>query len=232
MTDKTEELLAAWIDGALSPEEAAAFEQRLEREPELAARAAEWRANDAFIAGAFAPLAQTPIDPALLAKLGLADAPAAPLAANDNPRWWRGRGLVVGGGALAAGLALVLVLTGRPQGPVQTDPLTFALDTTPSLGTAKLPDGQTIQPTVTVRAADGRWCREYRSGADVALACRSAKGWEEIGRGAGGGPDASGDIKLAGGADGAALDAAYAKLGASDPIDAAAEAKLIKDAWR
>lgn len=232
MNDETEELLAAWIDGALSPEEAAAFELRFEREPELAARAAEWRANDAFIAGAFAPLAEAPIDPALLAKLGLADAPVAPLAANDNPRWWRGRGLVVGGGALAAGLAMVLVLTGRPQGPMQTDPLTFALDTTPSLGTAKLPDGRTIQPTVTVRAADGRWCREYHSGADVVLACRTAKGWEEIGRGAGAGPDTGGDIKLAGGADAAALDAAYAKLGTSDPIDAAAEAKLIKQAWR
>ncbi|WP_305017142.1 hypothetical protein [Mycobacterium tuberculosis] len=31
--------------------------------------------------------------------------------------------------------------------------------------------------SLTVRAADGRWCREFRDGAKTALACRGDKGW-------------------------------------------------------
>jgi hypothetical protein len=41
-----------------------------------------------------------------------------------------------------------------------------------------------------------------------------------------------GDVALAGGEDGAALDAAYARIGASDPLEAQAEAALIKGGWQ
>ena len=236
MSDDQEERLAAWLDGAMSDAEAAEFERMLDSDPELAARAASWKANDSFIAQAFAPLAQQQPDPALLARLGLAEDPV-PHAANDNPPWWRGRGLMIGSGALAAGLALVMVLVGRGTAPAGGDELSLALDTTPSLHTARLADGRMIEPRLTVRAADGRWCREYVSGDKDVLACRGDQGWETIGEGkaassVGDDSNGSGNIALAGGPDGAALDAAYARIGASDPLDAAAEAGLINDKWQ
>ena len=231
MTDEMEQRLAAWLDGAMTEAEAAEFEKLLDSDPELAARAANWKANDQFIAGAFAPLAGQAVDPALLARLGLAE-PVAPVAANDNPPWWRGHGWALGGGALAASLALAVVLLGQGGNPARPDELSVALDTTPSLETATLADGRTVQPRLTVRARDGRWCREFISGDQDALACRGDKGWEVVGTGKAAPQQAgSGEVALAGGEDGAALDAAYARIGASDPLGTQAEAALIKDKW-
>lgn len=233
MSEEMDERLAAWLDGALSPEEIAAFERAMAADPALARRAQEWKANDAFIAGALAPLAEAPIDDALLARLGLGVPEAAqnapPPAANDNPPWWRRHALPLGG-AVAAGLAAVLLLT-VPRGSQGGDDLSLALDATPSLHQARLADGRTIEPTLTVRAADGRWCREFRSGAETGLACRGRDGWKVEASGKSAGPDQSGDIGLAAGADGSALDAAYRRIGAGDPLGAADEASLIAKGW-
>ena len=104
-----DERLAAWLDGALQPDQAAAFEAELAGDPALAEQAFAWRGNDALLRAAFdGPIAQG-VDAQLIARMGL-QAPAA----NDNPplrRW--GWPL---GGAIAAGLALALVLTGNPLG--------------------------------------------------------------------------------------------------------------------
>lgn len=229
MTGNHEEQLAAWLDGAMSEADAAEFEKLLESDPELAERAANWRANDRFIAAAFAPLADAPVDPVMLERLGLAE-PAAPVAANDNPPRWRGRGWALGGGALAASLALAVTLLGQGGNPTRPDELSLALDNTPSLQTATLADGRTVQPRLTVRAKDGRWCREYISGGQDALACRGDKGWDVIGTGKAAAQQGGG-VVLAGGEDAATLDAAYARIGASDPLGAQAEAELIKGKW-
>jgi Putative zinc-finger len=234
MSNDIDERLAAWLDGALSPEEAAAFEREMEADPALARRAQEWRANDAFIAAALAPIAAAPIGDDLLARMGLGDpapaaAPPPPVAANDNPPWWRRHGLPLGG-ALAAGLAAVLLLA-TPRGGAAPDDFSLALDTTPSLQKARLADGRVIEPTLTVRAADGRWCREFRSGAQSGLACRDEDGWQVEATSDRSGPADQGEISLAGGADGAALDAAYRRIGASDPLGAGEEAGLIARGW-
>lgn len=230
-----DERLAAWIDGALSPEEAEAFEREMAADPELAARAREWKANDAFIAGALAPIADAPIDHDLLARMGLvgsvgATQSAPPLAANDNPSWWRRHSLPLGG-AIAAGLAAVLLI-GLPGGGEQADALSLALDITPSLQKARLADGREIEPTLTVRAADGRWCREFRTAEETGLACRDGKGWKLEGTAKRAGPDSMGEVGLASGADGSALDGTYRRIGAGDPLGGAEEARLIKEKWK
>ncbi len=60
MTDEMQDRLAAWVDGAMTEAEAAEFEKLFDSDPELAERAVNWKANDQFIAGAFAPLASLP----------------------------------------------------------------------------------------------------------------------------------------------------------------------------
>lgn len=240
MSDDFDLRLAAWLDGSLSDDELAAFEADLARDPALAAKAAQWQANDAFIAGALGPIAEEPIDDALLAKLGLA-APAAPplapapsaiasapLAANDNAPWWRRHALPLGG-AIAASLVAVLLIA-TPGAP-QRDALSLALDSTPSLKQAKLADGRVIEPTVTVRAADGRWCREFRSGGDTSLACRGATSWKIEATATGSGPADGSEVGLAAGGDTGPLDASYRQIGASDPLGADEEASLIAKGW-
>lgn len=224
MTDEFEQRLAAWLDGALDPKDAAAFEADLAANPALAERAGSWRANDAFITDALAPVAQSPIEPELLAKLGL----SGPAAANDNPPWWRSNALPLGG-AIAASLA-VAVLLALP-GPPQRDEVSLALDTTPSLQQTRLSDGRVIEPTLTLRAADGRWCREFRSQGKLNLACRKDGRWTVEGEAADGGPAQGGDYGLASSADNGALDAAYRRIGTSDPIAAVREAELIGQGW-
>lgn len=232
MNDETEVQLAAFLDGAMAEPEAAAFEARLASDPDLAARAERWLANDRRISAAFAPLALEPIPSELLESMGLAEpknSPAERSAANDNAPWWRRHALPLGG-AMAAGLAAILLLVPQESAGPERD-LSFALETGRSLAPVQLADGRTITPTLTVKAADGRWCREYRDEASVGLACRKAGRWKIEAQGAGSGPATGSEIAVAAGADGSALDEGFKRLGAGDPLDADTEAELIAQGW-
>ena len=230
-----DERLAAWLDGAMPPHEAEAFAAELERNPALAAKAEAWQANDSALASAFFAN-ERPIDDALIARLGLAPQPVvapmvAPMtAANDNPRRVRFAWLA-GGSALAASVAAAMLLTVSPSSLV--DGMSDALERTASLGTARLADGRTITPQLTVRAADGRWCREFRTGDETALACRAGAGqWTVEARAKGKAAQDPSAIAVAAGTEAAALDAAYQRLKASDPVDAANERALIAQGWK
>lgn len=227
MSSDRDETLAAWLDGAMTADEARSFEAELAADPELAERALRWKANDTRIAAAFAPLSEQPVDAALLERMGLGG-PSLPKAANDNPPWWRRHALPLGG-AIAASLLIIALVTQRA--PASRDTFQIALETTPSLGQARLADGRMLQPTLTVRAADGRFCREYRIAESVGLACRAGGTWNVEAQGKGSGPSGTGEIGVAGGGDTAVLDPAYKRIGASDPLDAKAEAALIAKGW-
>lgn len=216
-----EEQIGAFLDGEASAEEANAIHS----DPGLHAQAERWRANDAAMRAAFDPLAEAPIDDALLAQLGLAApyAPSAPEAANDNPPWRR---WLVPAGAVAAGVAAMLALT--PTSP--STGLDRALDTTPS-GRVAMVDGAELRPILTVRAGDGRWCREYAYRGNRDLACRGEDAWSLEAR-MGGAAANPGAIGIAGGEAGSALEQAYDKLKASDALDPAAEQAAIAAGWQ
>lgn len=230
MTQSREERLVAWLDGELTGDDLTAFEAELAADPELAAMAADWQANDSLISSAFAPVEQAPIDQAMLERLGLAEKPLpqpAPKPANDNPPWWKRHALPLGG-AIAASLVAVLVVTPRDGGDARNS-LSLALDSTPSLAQANLPDGRKITPMLTAQAADGRWCREFGDGSSVAVACRDGKGsWIIEAKGKGAAPSDNSEFAVASGADDAALGAS---LNLADPLDAAAEKALIEKKW-
>ena len=221
-----EDRLSAWLDGALDPAQAAAFDRDLAADPVFARQAAHWRANDRRIAAALAAATERPLPAATLKLLSI------PAANDDRPHWPRWRmGYVAGLGAIAA--TLVIVLVQRPAAP---DALSLALDRTPSLADAALPGGRHIVPALTIRAHDGRWCREYREGGTVALACRGANGlWHDEARGQGTAPaaqpDSGAEIVVASGANDAVLDPAFHRLGAGDAVDAATEKRLIARHW-
>ncbi|MGE3689974.1 MAG: anti-sigma factor [Novosphingobium sp.] len=229
MNRDRDERLAAWLDGVMPADEVAEFEAELASDPELALRAQRWKANDARIAGAFAPIAGQELDSALLEAMGLGEPASLPAAANDNPPWWRRHALPLGG-AIAASLLCVVLLT-QYRKPVQSDAFQVALETTPSRGEARLADGRVLRPSLTVRAKDGRYCREYSVAGDIGLACRKEGKWSVEAEGKGDGPANGSDIGLAAGADGSALDQAYSRIGASDPLDEKAEADLIAKGW-
>lgn len=231
MTVTPDERLALYLDGEMDAAAVAAFEAEMARDPALAETVAAWRTNDRRIATALGPIADAPLPADLVAMLSAApDRAADPIpAANDNPVWWR-RFAVPLGGAVAAGLVAVF-LAGPLAGPGREGTLDYALETGRSLQAVQLADGRTVTPTMTVRAADGRFCREYRISDMVGLACRSAGKWSVEAQGKGAGPAGQDTIMTAGGADTAALEGAYARLGASDPLGADEENALISGKW-
>ncbi len=256
MTDRDEQI-AGWLDGSLPPEEAAHFEEEMARNPALADQVAAWQGNDDLLRAAFnAPIEQG-VDDDLLARMGLTapasvpksaevidlaavrSASAEPASANDNSPWKRWA--LPAGGALAAGIALAVILTGNPSPntPGSTEAAQFAqaMDRLPSRGEQALPDGGLLSPVLTFAAADGRYCREFtvtggaRPGGGIA--CKGNAGWAiEAHSATGAGPVDQGEIVAAAGADGSELDAAYARLGASDALSAEAEQALIASGWK
>ena len=70
-----EELFFAWLDGELGGAEAAAMEAKVRSDPALVRRAEQHRSLQARLAGAFEPIAETPVPAAMMATLagGTAD---------------------------------------------------------------------------------------------------------------------------------------------------------------
>jgi len=110
MDDAVSEMdLHAFIDGELPPERAAAVEAAVARDPFLAARVRDFRADKLALIAAFGPLADAPVPAALLraARKG----PARPAI----KRWGRPLALA---GAAALAASLLLTLTRRePRNP-------------------------------------------------------------------------------------------------------------------
>ncbi|HEX7789525.1 MAG TPA: hypothetical protein VF467_03250 [Afipia sp.] len=248
-----DERIAAWLDGNLSPEEAARFEADMERDPALCEEVAAWQGNDDLLRAAYNGPIEQGVDDALLARMGLATVeqskPAGEIvdfqekpgkrAANDNPAWRRWA--IPVGGALAACAALAVLTIGRPPAS-NTDTgagarFAEAMESLPSRGKLGLPDGGEVYPVLSFVAADGRYCREFllgdKGGSQNGIACKGTSGWKVEAQSRATGTQADpGKIGLAGGPEGGVLDATYDRLGASDPLSVQAERHLIASGWQ
>ncbi|MBS0124863.1 anti-sigma factor family protein [Thetidibacter halocola] len=179
MMDK--ERLAAFADGELSPEDAAAVVMHLSDHPEDQAYVDDLMAANAALAQAFsAPLAE-PVPTRLLAAAGMP-------GANVIPFRRRVLRLGAGGLALAASVAAaaLLVWPGAdtrlvPGAVAGGSPLAQALDSLPSGVPATL-EGRALMILASLPVQDG-FCREVEivdssaSLLEMALACRGAGGW-------------------------------------------------------
>lgn len=239
MTLSREERLSAYLDGELPPEEALAFEQELERDPELARELERLMTSDAQLRAAIDEAIPDTADDATLNRLGLGGRPqpakALPVAANDRgpSRWW----LPAGVGIAASAAALMLLLPSSPSKPWESQDFSKALDSTPSLQTASF-EQNSVVPRLTFVAGDGRYCREFQLRSSNSewdrdgIACRSDGRWSpEVLAPAAATPSNGGSIDLAGGGGNPALDAVYDRLGGSSPLDSAEESRAIGSRW-
>lgn len=238
MTDRSE-IILAYLDGTLEGTALAAFEAELAQDKALTGEVARFIANEDLLRAAFDAPMQEPVDAALLERMGLgkADEPvAAPalLAANDNPPSWR-RWQWPLSGAIAASLALFAVLQTGP-GPRSQSEFAAALESAPSSTSVRLANGGTLTPRLTFTASDGRFCREYlqtaETGSETGIACHRDGNWQIEATTRGGEQlQGSSEIATASGEIPTGLEAAYARLGASDPLNAQAERALIARNW-
>lgn len=245
--EPNDELLCAYLDGELDAATRAEADQALARDPGARLRLERMRRADARLREAF-PLQPTAADDALAARIlafsadGAAtggDARAAgsstvtPLRKPAEVVLTRRRPLRLA--ALAAAVSAVAVgyllrMGGGSENPTMTA-FNAALDRAAS-GEQVQAGPVALQPVLSFRAADGRYCRVYEQSAagtsSEGLACREAGGWQVLAQAPS--TTAPGALQPAGG--NAEVDALMNRLGGEPALDAAAERALIAKGWQ
>jgi Putative zinc-finger len=201
MMDK--ERLGAFVDGELSPEEAAEVVMHLADHPGDQAYVDELFAANGLLQAAFGGPITEPVPAAILQTIsgveGTSPSDNRVVAFPAARSTWRLP--VVGGLALAAAFgALAVVLTdtiaplvpGLPQspdaglalGPIPQDTvLSGVLERAPAGSPETLQDGREAMVLASLALSDGRMCRELEvidtveGRIDYALACRASSGW-------------------------------------------------------
>jgi hypothetical protein len=245
-----DELLSALLDGALSPEDAAQVEHRLELEPALRARFEALERANMAVRDAYAGVVDEPLPKPLLDLLATEE-PAGnvvPLAARQ-PREGRAFRLptaLAASIALALGIALGIVIAPGRQAP---DAIALAaeggavapgtelfelLERVPSAESRELAAGITATAVLTFGTADGGYCREIdvasREGTTQMLACRRDGAWRLAHTSYFVSAPNDGVFRPASGPS-PAIDAAIDELIDGAPLDAAAERELMDGGW-
>jgi hypothetical protein len=221
----SDEVLCAYVDGALSPDERANVERLIGAHPELQQRVAAFRRGDEALRALGGPsLSQTGADP--LADRIRAELPPKAYSFAGMRKFAPLLSTAVVAGVL--GLAAGRMAPGQPD-PFAPDPaLARALDSAPS---GELRDG--VRIILTFETAASAPCRQYtsyrpgRSG--EGLACRAEGRWRVQAWLAGDTGSAEGFH--AAGAD-TSLDALIDGMDATGALSAEKEADYIRRRWR
>lgn len=233
-----DETFFAWLDGELDADEAARVEAEVAADPRLSAMAAEHRAMQSTLKGAFDTLVEAPLPEDLIAAvraprqaqlIDLAEA-----RKRREPRSWRS---ITRWGSMAATLAAgVLIGTlahqTRDVSPVQVHGgkiyAASALNDVLSNELASTPRGD-VRIGVTFRDQSGVICRSFTDQSSSGLACREGKGWRV--RGLFGAPEGqNGNYRMAAGMD-PNLAALVDSTIAGEPFDAAQEKASRDKGW-
>lgn len=196
----TDEVLSAFIDGELPPEEMEAVRRSVETNAALAARIAALKRADRLVAGAYRGIDDEPMPQSVLDLLAARGEAAGVDGSNviafaprrlpgGRPAW---AAALAASLALAVGLGLGLQLAtgGAPSagailiaGVIEKgDPLYSALETAPSAETVSVgKGGASLTPVLTFRSEAGDYCREFMTEAggrsNRGLACRQNDQW-------------------------------------------------------
>ncbi|MDX2265579.1 MAG: hypothetical protein NW215_11495 [Hyphomicrobiales bacterium] len=243
-----EEMLMAYADDALPPEDRAAVEASLRSDAEARELVEMFRATKSLSALAFAaPMSEEPPQRLINAALG-----AKVVAFEPKPR----RRASLPYLALAAGIACAAVvaagallmdggdggeLADLAPGSISGDhPIASLLETRPS-GSRLTVGARAAAVTGTFRDASRRICREVEvfpapdatQPEAAAVACRGRDGWSVEATARIAARPAAGDAYVPSGADGAhPLEGALTALGAGPAFTAAEEASALNSGWK
>ena len=250
-TEMSAEILMAYADGTLAPEEAERVELALAASAELRQEVNDYRLSRRALEQALVPLDQMPAPPSLVdfilthkgepeqaitSVINLAERRRA------RPVWidavaagvLLSAGLGAGGALSSAGTAPASVFAMADNGTLATGSILAAtLESGPSSVT-RVRDAVQVRPVQTFMAGETP-CREFEvlagSAGSVGIACRRQDGWRvETLTAANVASDPAG-FRLASGPQDALLEAALAGLNASSGLDAGAEHCLITAGW-
>lgn len=227
--------IGAFVDDEMTPEEAGAFARAMAADPALAREVDIQDRLRSRLRGAYGARLKAPAPDAVMRLL------QEPRSVVVSLRPWMRVGAPAGlGFALAASIAIVVGLSqGAGGGDVAVSKagalvarggLAEALDH--RLGTDADPKGR-IQLVESFRAADGRYCRIFRTrtaAPSSGLACKESAGWT-IASLASPAPQEAADYRRAGSGLPRALVAAMDELGLSQPLSAQEESAARAGGW-
>lgn len=234
-----DETFFAWLDGELDADEAGRVEAEVAADPRLSAMAAEHRAMQSTLKGAFDQLVEAPLPEHLVAAVRAPQqAEVIDFATARKVRQARSWPSVPQWTAMAATLALgVLIGTMAPQArqlsPVQVQGgkiyAAASLNDALSTDLASAPRGD-VHIGVTFRDQSGAVCRSFTDPSSSGLACREGNGWRL--RGLFAAPEGQGgDYRMAAGMD-PNLAALVDSTMAGEPFDASQEKTARDKGWR
>lgn len=233
-----EEKFFAWLDGELSPDEAARVEAEVAADPELSKLAAEHRSMTAGLRGAFGAVETRPVPERLQDMLkgdrkvvSLADARSRRQARFAQPFWVQAAALAA---TLAVGVFAGSQFFGGSSSPVE--PRAGRLIASASLGQAlsahlaSAPAASGPRIGLTYRDKSGAVCRTFEDRAASGLACREDGDWRirSLFQRAEG---QAADYRMASGGDPQLMEAVDASID-GEPFDAAQEKAAMERGWR
>lgn len=234
----SDETFFAWLDGELSPDEAARVEAEVAANAELKRLAEQHRAMQARLKGAFDTVAEAPLPESLVTAARKSEHQVIDFAAAKRARhgpWPRSLPQWAAMAAtLAAGIVVGTQVPIPSHAPVQVEgghvyaaaALSQALDDELAGAPSKSP----VRIGLTFRDQAGEICRSFTQQATSGLACRSGDRWQL--RGLFGAPEGQGgDYRMAAGMD-PNLAALVDSTMAGEPFDAAQEKAARKKEWR
>ena len=233
----SDETFFAWLDGELSPEEAARVEAEVAVDAELALRAEQHRAMQSRLSGAFDPVAQAPVPERLLATLRQPESNVIRFRPRERARESRNWGSLPQWAAMAATLAVGIFVGTQvqtsPRAPVEVQGgriyAAAALDRALDTELASAPAGD-VRIGLTFRDESGAVCRTFAQPSASGLACREGDRWQL--RGLFAAPEGQGgQYRMAAGMD-ANLAGLVDSTMSGEPFDSAQEKAAKDKGWR
>lgn len=229
--------LAAFVDGELSPEEAAAVVMYLADHPADQAYVDDLIAANEALALAFAAPMAEPVPPVMRALILGEGATVLPFRSRA-PLFVAGAGMALAAGLAVAALILPQAAPGLKPGPVaDSSALARVLAQAPSGTPQALDAGREVLILASLPTPAG-FCREVEvmdraaDRLDLALACTSGDGWQvELVLTEGLSGAAAGGFVPASGVEVQGIGLFLDRIGAGASLDAATEAQVIAAGW-
>lgn len=227
-----DELIGAFMDGELDAEKRALVEHWIATDKGAAARLERMRIADALAREAIPRVAVTADDPLAVRIMGAA---AATPARRNVVRFVAPRLPEMRRMAALAAACVMGVVVGWASGVLQ--PSQAEMSVSPRLaavldravsGEQTTVDGRRVEVVLSVRGADGSFCREFRTEDQIdALACKVNGDWRLLVQAA---APRSSEYVTAGSA--TPIDAALGQLGAQTALELADERRAIVSGWQ
>jgi hypothetical protein len=227
-----DETFFAWLDGELDAAEAARVGAEVAADPDLSRRAAEHRALQSRVKGAFDAILDAPVPESITAG-ARADGVIAPKASAPR-RWVPLPHWAALAATLVAGIVVGTMMPQRSTAPVQVEGgklyAAAALDNALDTELASAPSEAPVRIGLTFRDRTGAICRSFNAADASGLACRDDERWRLRGvfsptQGQ------SSDYRMAAGMDpslGALVDSTIV----GEPFDAEREKQARERGWR